>query len=441
MKPSLGAVFVASLVSLGGCASSPDPAFYELARFDKQPAEVRPKLLLPFDAYVVGVEKDNASRVGEVRECTPGFAGGDCLDIEAPYFADRPTLRDNIRSKYLNQHRPTFISHVARFDGSEAPCFLVNRHDSARPCTPGAGPLPGDTPVTQSFAALRRLGEDLDVRLAQLKPSHVLVYAMGWNTQQIETLDNFRRLAAHLTDAAREAGDTTFRPLLIGLTWPSTGSPLIAASDYGIKAKDADETGAIWENLLVNRELRRLKPRHDFRLIVVGHSFGARLTSRAVFSGPLVGASEEPVVDLLIGLQGAYSYQRYLAAESGDSPEGREGAPYRDHGRLAGMVALTSSRWDTAVTQALHGPYFVGSAEVFQRTQSDDLSEWFVHQTVSADGRLPVTPRCDPKRVLMIDASAVIVGNEPGTSGGAHSVIYTPHIGRLSHQLIRACSR
>jgi len=40
----------------------------------------------------------------------------------------------------------------------------------------------------------------------------------------------------------------------------------------------------------------------------------------------------------------------------------------------------------------------------------------------------------------MIDASDVIIGSEPGTSGGAHSVIYTAQIGRLSHQLIRSCA-
>lgn len=440
MNPSQCALLAVSLLALAGCASTPDPAFNELARFDQQPSEVRRKLLLPFDAYIVGVEKDNLRRVGEVRECPPGPAIGDCLAIDAPYFAGRPTLREHLRSKYRDQHRPTFISHIARFDGSDAPCFLVNRHDPSRPCTPGAAALAGDTPVAQSFAALRRLGEDLDARLAQLKPSHVLIYTMGWNTQQLEALDNFRRLAAHLVAAAREAGDTTFKPMVIGLTWPSTGSPLIPASDFGIKAKDADEIGAIWENLLVNRELRRLKARHGFRLIVVGHSFGARLSSRAVFSGPLVGAPEEPVVDLLIGLQGAYSFQRFLVAEDPEAPEGREGAPYRDHERLAGMVALTSSRWDTAVMQALHGPYFVGSAEVYRRTQSAELGKQFVHEVAGADGRLPASPACDPKRVLMIDASAVIVGNEPGTGGGAHSVVYTPHIGRLSHQLISACA-
>jgi len=430
----------AVLLSLAGCVSTPDPAFHELARFERQPPELRTKLLLPFDAYVIGIEKDNRSRVGEIAECTPGTDGGACLGIDAPYFAARPTLRESLRAKYYQQHRPTFVSHIARFDGGNAPCFLVNRHDDALPCLPGAALLDGDTAVAQSFAALRRLGDDLDGRLAQRRASHVVVYTMGWNTQQIEALDNFRRLAGQLTSAAREAGDKDFRPLVIGLTWPSTGSPLVPGSDYGVKGKDADEVGAIWENLLINRELRRLKARHGFRLVVIGHSFGARLSSRAVFSAPLVGAPETPVVDLLVSLQGAYSFQRFLAAEDGDAPNGVEGAPYRDHARQAGLVALTSSRWDSAVTRAGHARYFVGSADVYKLTRADGFREQFVHAVVGADGRLPAAPACDARRVLMIDASDVIIGSEPGTSGGAHSVIYTAQIGRLSHQLIRSCA-
>lgn len=391
---------------------------------------------------MVGVEKDNRSRVGLLAECAGPVPGPACLAIDAPYFTERPTLRANLRGKYQGQWRPMYVSHIARFDGNAVlPCFLVNRLRSALPCAEAlSAAASADKAVAASWPALAVLGSDLQRRIALSRPSHVIVYTMGWNTEQLEAMDNFRDLAGQLAAAAREAGDTAFKPLVIGVTWPSTGRPTVPGSDYGIKAKDADEVGAIWLNLLINRELRRLKAAGGFKLVVVGHSFGARATSRAVFSAPLVSSDMAPLVDLLIGLQGAYSFQRYLGAEDGDAPEGVEGAPYHQHATQAGLVALTSSRHDSAVTAARHARFFVGSNAVFQRTQDEAYAADFSHASTDDSGRLPSTPACDPRRVLMIDASSVITGNKPGTGGGAHSMIYTPAIGRLTHQLLRACA-
>lgn len=440
MKLHLRALLMTAPLALAACANLPDPAFHPLALYSQQPANQTAPLSLPFQAYVVGVEKDKRARVGAISECPTGSPRLDCLNIDAEFFTSRPSLRDALRKTYLDQFRPTFISHIARFEASGEPCFLVNDYDSARPCMPDYASLPGESKLVRSFSGLQRLGEDMNSRLALLKPSHVIVYSMGWNTQQLEALDNFRRLVRHLEAAAHESGDTDFKPMVIGLTWPSTGSPTITGSDYGIKAKDADEVGATWANVLVNRELRDLKAKHGFRLVVIGHSFGARLTSRAVFTAPLVSTSTDPIVDLLIGLQGAYSFQRFLSSGEDDAPEGMEGAPYRDHARQAGLVALTTSRWDSAVTKAGHAGYFVGSSQVYERTRQQSFSNDFAHGTTDGDGRLSSAPSCDPRRVLMVEASAVIVGNEPGTGGGAHSMIYTPQIGRLTYDLIKACA-
>lgn len=88
------------------------------------------------------------------------------------------------------------------------------------------------------------LKEDIREYVASNNPSHVLVYFMGWNTPQWEALQNYRDLYHNLMSTAKE-DNATFNPLFIGVTWPSTGSPTISGSDYGIKAKDADEVGAI----------------------------------------------------------------------------------------------------------------------------------------------------------------------------------------------------
>lgn len=440
MKPWTWAIAAAWLA---GCSTAPrvDTGFHELALYDRQPAAQRAALELPFDAYVIGIEKGPRERVGALPTCPPAGAGAPCLAFDAPFFQQRPVLRRWLVERYERQSRLTYVSHVARFDGGGAPCFLFNRHDAARPCDGRPLPTPEPAAVAQSWQVLDRLGDDLAATVQRLRPSHIVVYTMGWNTLQLEALDNFRDLAGKLRGSAAEAGDAAFRPLVLGVTWPSTGQPLIAASDYGIKAGDADEVGAVWINLLLHRQLRRLQASGPGapKVVVVGHSFGARATSRAVFSAPLVGADGPPVVDLLLGLQGAYSFQRYLDAEDGQGRDGTEGLPYRDFARQAGAVALTSSVHDKAVSDIAHDGYFVGSATVFRKTQQPPFAARFAHVAAEASGRLP-PGACERGRVLMIDASAVIKDNKPGTGGGAHSGIYTDEVGRLSYALIKACA-
>jgi len=428
-------LLVTLLAMTAGCAGN-RTHFNQLALIGQASEQERRELTLPFDAYIVGIEKDNASRVGSLADC-PGAAGGDCLAIDAPYLRERPDLRDALHGKYAGQHRPTYVSHIARFGPDGQVCFLYNIYATTDACAPLALPAaPEERLVTRSWRAMSTLGRDLERLAGERKFSHVIVYTMGWNTYQPEALRNIRDLATRLREAA--AGDPAFRPLVLGVTWPSTGDPTIPMADFGIKAKDADEVGAVWENILLNRELRRIKATSGFRLVVVGHSFGARAATRAVFSAPLVTAAPTPVVDLLVSLQGAYSYQRYLATDAGDA-EGREGAPYRDFATLAGPVVLTASRHDTAVLQARHARYFVGSHVAFDEAGRGPHAARFLQTATADDGRVPALA-CAPQRVMWIDASSVIKGNQPGTGGGAHSVVYTPEIGRLVYQLIRTCA-
>jgi hypothetical protein len=203
-------------------------------------------LLLPFDAYVIGVEKDNANRIGAPTECAALGAQADCLQIGAAYFAQKTELRDKVRLIFADQHRPTFVSHIARFDVGSPPCFVSNDYAATRMCA-GAHAGVGAASVDKSWSALTALGQDLDNRLGILGPTHIIIHTMGWNTPQREALGNFRDHVAKLNEAATSmTAQGSFRPLVIGVTWPSTGSPTISKTDFLIKAKDADEVGAIW---------------------------------------------------------------------------------------------------------------------------------------------------------------------------------------------------
>lgn len=431
---------LSGLAGLQGCAYQPPVGFHALAIVEQLPAPEQAALSLPFDAYLVGIEKNNAKRVGEIRECSANEST-DCLFIDAPYFASKPELRSNLRAKYSGQYRPTLITHVARFDqGSVRPCFLANDYAVTGLCQ-GVRPSVGSASVASSWDVLDTLGDDLGRRMEVARPTHVVVYTMGWNTYQVEALRNIRNLHAHLVAAAASAGAANFSPLVIGVTWPSTGDPKITATDFGIKAKDADEVGAVWINALIHKLLPPLKARHGFKVVVIGHSFGARATSRATFSAPLITARVEdrPTVDLLIGLQGAYSYQRFLMDDDG-GPEGSEGAPYRDYWLGASTVLLTSSRYDTAVTAALHADYFVGSDAARRRSRASPRQALsFNYPVARADGTIDQLV-CGPGRIAWVDASEPIAEPEPNTGGGAHSGIYTAAVGRMTFQALRACA-
>lgn len=434
------AAALSALVWLAGCSSGPAVEFHELALEQAQRPHADKRFDLPFDAYVIGIDKHSFWHTGRLSECAPGAPHERCLDVAAPYFGTRPRVAQDIRQHAFDQFKPSYVSHIASFAPGREACFVYNSFSASRACSTGTAAVDARArPVDAGWQALEGMQGELSARVQALKPTHIITFVMGWNTEQWEALQNFRELRLHLEAAAQERADTVFRPLYLGITWPSTGQPTIPGSDYPAKSGDADEIGMSWANVLLNRVLAPVKRATGVRVVVVGHSFGARMTSRAAFSAPLLGERIEPVVDLLIGLQGAYSFQRYVASEETGSPEGIEGAPYADFRRFVGKAVLTAARGDEAVKAAGHGPFFVGSSEVFERTKSASLAPLFEHRVAAADGSV-ATHGCDRSRLLYVDASAVIKVAQPHSMGGTHSDIFKPQIGRFIHQMIRDCA-
>lgn len=419
MKMIYRAVTAMILPILAGCTTT-DRAFHPLALGEH--------IAMPKgDTFVVGVEKARRGYAGAPVATCSEPDGANCVQVSA---IDAKQGKE-VRELYEGQFRPTFISHVALFRAKGQDwCFLVNDYEQGVPCEPDAvlKRAANGTRVVKSWDALKSLKKALNEYVAMHPPSHIVVYSMGWNTLQEEALANIRDLEEHLLNAG--ANNPNFRPLFIAVTWPSTGSPKVPKIDYGIKAKDADEVGLIWANVLINDVLKSVKASTGIPIVVVGHSFGARLTSRAVFSSALIGAPKSPVVDLLVGLQGAYTFQRFVAGA------GIDGSPYWDFSNQVGQVVLTSSEHDKAVKIARHARYFVGSDLVFKRTkEGDELPKVFAHATLGPDGAF--SGACNAGKVLMLDASQVI--KTADGASGAHSDIYDAEIGKLTYDLIAAC--
>lgn len=413
---------------------------------------------LRFPGIVIGIEKTSRNT------------------LQVPKLSDDPNLiakpegfsKKNLKGyrARLNDRKRTFISHIVESDldlGLGVP-YLRNRflYDAYEPYDHGAvnednggrrpsSPVfelpPGDLYAT-SWKALKALSKHLEEQLLAAneagKPySHVIVASMGWNTAQEKALRNINSLFGNLLIAGE--GDPDFKPLYIAITWPSEWRLSLGLGFLSFlnKPNDADEIGFVWANALLNKHLAGLRARSSantwpaFRIVAMGHSLGARLYTRAAFSG---AALKPPVplrdgVDLVIGLQGAFSANRFLS----ERKEGMEGAPYADYAQLRGRVVLTWSEHDTANTKTnyLTGANYVGAKTGFNR--AEEYKQHFEFVNVLPDGAIGQSTAVPggSKQVVMMDASELIKYTVLGTGGNAHSDIYNAYMGKLIYEVIR----
>jgi hypothetical protein len=448
------ALSVVASCFLAGCYTPPK-AFHQAAIQPKGNLWLDPKceedggFCLPHDAYVIGVEKDNASRIGRVRECESADDDAQCLHAEASYYRANPDLLAELRTRYKKQIRPTYVSHILRYDriGFRDGCSVYNSRSSARLCE-GAAPaqITGATALQTGWREMLFLENEIRRRVSELLPTHFVVYMMGWNTSQDRAFSDARKMFANLESASRKFGGpkTSFRPLYFLITWPSTGDPTIPYFDFPIKAKDADEVGAIWGNVLINRVLVNIKKDTGIPVVAVGHSFGARGLARAITSAPLLGVSESPDsdagererrgVDLFVGLQGAFSSSRLVPAQAAKNTkdDDADAAPYRDFGKHVRAFVLTAATDDRVVTIAGRGPFFVGSIGAYEKTKVE-WSGLFLHREARSDGTM-AEHVCPPRgKILYVNASAFV------NDKNAHGDILDPEMGRFVFERIREC--
>ncbi len=227
--------------------------------------------------------------------------------------------------------------------------------------------------------------------------THVILMSMGWSNDQPESLRRYNKITEHLIKSANANHQTNFKPFVIGVSWPSAWcsscygwvSKFIGhIGSYANKANDADEIGYTLLNRVLNNVLSELKQEagskyNSFKLITLGHSMGARITTRAVFSKPLLieGFSEKTEVDLVIGLQGAFSINRFIKDFSLSVPISREGGPYANYYKMDSKFIMTWSSLDTAnpLSRLINGSKHIGGLPGYEETQKNDKSYPFSH--------------------------------------------------------------
>lgn len=400
---------------------------------------------LRFPGILIGIEKSKRKKLS----VPPLHADNHFIDT--PEGFNKQNLKE-FHSK-MDDNKRTFISHIveSRLETNLGIPYIRNHflydeygRDNRRPSNASMN-VSDDTVYKRSWSALKKLQPLIQAMLesatAEAQPySHVIVTTMGWNTPQEKAIRNINSINGNLLIAGEI--DPNFKPLFIAITWPSQWSaPLVS---LGNKANDADEIGFVWANALINHILVNLrneatnKKWPEFKIVAIGHSLGARLVTRAAFSGEVLNPNVAVTnsVDLVIGLQGAFSANRFLD----ERQQGREGAPYADYANLGGYIALTWSDTDSANPMAniVTGANFVGGKSGYKRAHDERYRKHFRFLEYKEGEQLDWDKAniSEDKRVLMIDASDLIKYSVLGSGGGSHSDIYNAYMGQFLFDVI-----
>lgn len=408
--------------------------------------------------YIVGIEKSPRAKVGftgktydEARLKVPNTArltsGPDDLEQQIRTF-----------EKATDDGKVMFVSHVIRYGQdqdiakSDIDLLYSVYSETAFGKTPGA-PEVSDG-YEAGWAALGQLEKHVKADLRAAKTAgrpftHILFLSMGWNNDQFESLERYNAIYQHSIRAAETDGKR-FKPLVIGITWPSVwgGTSVVDVSNrvlhlgsYPVKALDADEIGYGIANHMLNAMLPRIEAESQLQTVLVGHSMGARILTRAYYSADqLKGAVPRPNgrAPIVIGLQGAFSINRFREDAKLLPPVrwvvSGEGGPYQDHTAPGGKMVLTWARKDRAnpVARVATGAAHVGG-RVGTRTlnRHPNLQTKFEETRIAGPDQIdniavPCAAIRDTGKVLYIDASEIIA---------AHSDIRNPSVGTLVWKL------
>lgn len=394
------------------------------------------EITLLHDGFLVGIEK------AEMNLITKKGSG----DLRMKHIDDAGLRDVKDSEKLLRDHKIMFVSHVlSRYSGKT--CDLYNAYRSLAPtashefdpsCPAPATTLSSrDKAYEQSWSALDSLKTALKDSLSHGEYDDIVVITMGWNTPQDEAIRNINTLTRNLTTAMREAGKYSYKPLLIGVTWPSQWTnvwvdPAIRIASFPTKAEDADQVGLTWLAALLHETIpdaQRLA-NSKLKVIAIGHSFGSRAISTAACVGPAIyntdKTRERVKIPVVINLEGAFKVRRVFATD-------QKRLLYPGHCANVGKYVMTASSHDKANGYAKWGAY-IGEASSYKSTCESDPRNADLDCVVAnaAGGNVD-----SPKRLVYVLADDLIYENAYLTGGGAHSDIFRKEHGQMIANVIR----
>jgi hypothetical protein len=350
--------------------------------------------------------------------------------------------------KSLRYYAP-FISEVMRYEGrpyGEGNCSLYSLyHNHGRAFVESCSDDPRNTAppaydyrdtYDRSWDAIDILKERLTADVGSKKYTHLIVAVMGLDTVQEEAIRNYKSLVSSI----RRSGGEDFRPLFVGITWPSFFAnrwfdPFWEALAYHPIADRADILGLSWLGAVLNEAVLPLADKIEVN--VIAHSFGARATSMALCVGPAIFRNGEQRVLLpksgkvenFIGLAPAFSLQRFVNKDF----LFYENVYYSNFCPRIERFIFTASSHDHAFDPVFWSDA-VGDHEYMVNYCNARHPVAVTCASASSEGGLDTF---DPAaKIIYVDSSALMKYQMPGTKGGGHADIFRPSVGKLLWTLI-----
>lgn len=255
--------------------------------------------------------------------------------------------------------------------------------------------------------------------------THLVVACSGWNNFQDDSTGLYEDWIKFSKDAAHADG-MDFRPLVIGFTWASRW--IIPGISIFNKANDADELGMTHVNVLLWKYILPCINHINIPVVTIGHSFGARVMSRADHSRFLLRDVDASTwIDKAIDFQGAYPLSRFCRKKGSNGGLYTANIPVRKH-------FMTYSSFDYAVKNAIWSTY-IGNNKSASILQNDPVAKNdFEFTSIDETGRLD--SYTGEKRKILIDAEKMIKTIN-SRAAGAHNDVRDEEAGRFIWEVLK----
>ena len=320
---------------------------------------------LPFDATILCYEKIKRKKLSNIKKEKPSW--DDILDLyEIDYRRKMESIQAkknaNWVDKFTKGKKVNVLSHVIEFSDKQRK-IRYNIYDKEDKKSYNL--------MEDSKAYYEQLKEDFIKKFKNENYTHIIVASTGWNNDQNDSFNRYYNWVTQMEEESKRRG-IGFKPYFIGITWPSFWGPSVKFIDYFNKANDADELGLINVNQLIWKVVipaTETIKNENTSVIMLSHSFGARIISRSIYSRTLFtnapdytqGYLKQPI-DYFFIFQGAFNMRRYLPMKHGEAGVYAFDSPVK-------MTIATSSLYDNATPAAVWTSH-MGSRKTLKRFNS-----------------------------------------------------------------------
>jgi len=258
--------------------------------------------------------------------------------------------------------------------------------------------------------------------------THLVIACSGWNNYQDDSTELYENWIKFTKEAAIEEGrGNDFKPFLIGFTWASRWiTPVISIFN---KANDADELGITHVNALLWKYILPSLSNSNISIITIGHSFGARVISRAGHSRFMQkDIDKSTLIHKAIDFQGAYPNSRFRKKNGSNGRLYTVDIPVRKH-------FMTYSEFDNALKSAIWSAGYIGNNTSMPKLQNDSSAKNdFEFTSLDNAGRL--NAYSGKKIKILVNANAIINAIE-SKAAGAHNDVQDKEAGQFIWEVLK----